>query len=340
MYAALIENSSITYAQAPEPSISGDDILVKVETAGLNAADILQVAGYYPPPPGTVEDIPGLEYCGTVEKMGVNVTKFKIGDRVMGLTAGGAHAEKLSVNAATALLVPDILGKKAGGFSEAFFTAYDALVLKAGLKAGESLLITGAAGGVGMAATQLGIAWGCQVTSSVRNESTRKRFEAYFTGHKNVISSQRDTHDSLQIAFRNGAQLTVSTPETEHLYREYDIFLDLLAGAHLTKDLAMAKKGARIAIIGLLEGTSCEIDLSQLLKKHVAIFGSTLRSRPLEEKAFLTEHVRQYLLPLVINKDLDIMIDSSFPLREVERAYYHFKNGKKLGKILLEIDEH
>ena len=317
MYAALIKDNSITYGATEDPDISENDILVKVNTAGVNAADILQVLGHYPPPPGTVRDIPGLEYSGTVEKIGSKVTGFEIGDKVMGLTAGGAHAQKLAVNAGTALLLPKSLDSvEAGGFSEAFFTAYDALALKAGLSPGESLLVTGAAGGVGTAATQIGILWQCRVVASIRNEATRRRFEEHFARLKSMNSCHRDSRGSLLITFHNGATLTVTSPEGECLYQKYHVFLELLAGKHLSNDLEMSEKGARIAVIGLLESRAGDIDLSLLLRHHINIFGSTLRSRSNEEKALLSKRIGEDLLPYLVGKELSVVIDSCFPLAE------------------------
>src|SRR5919202_2889087 len=179
MRAATIRDGSITVAEHPDPRPQAGEILVRVRAAGLNGADMLQVAGRYPPPPGVPEDIPGVELAGEVVEVGPGVQRFEPGDRVMALVAGAGQAELAVVHERMAMPVPDELDwVAAGGVPEVFTTAHDALFTQAGLTVGERLLVHGAAGGVGMAAVQLGVMVGARVTATVRDEHAREQIGA------------------------------------------------------------------------------------------------------------------------------------------------------------------
>src|SRR5438094_8498170 len=169
MLAAVALDGRVEVAARPDPSPERGEALVRVRAAGINAADLLQVRGAYPAPPGSPPDIPGLELAGEVAALGPGVTRFSVGDRVMAIVGGGAQAELAVVHERVAMPVPDGIGwEEAGGFPEAFTTAHDALFTQCGLGAGEALLVHGAAGGVGTAAVQLGVAAGAAVPGSVR----------------------------------------------------------------------------------------------------------------------------------------------------------------------------
>src|SRR3954454_22018309 len=179
MRAATIADGRIEVADRPEPEPQDGQLLVRVKAAGLNGADMMQLAGHYPPPPGAPQDIPGLELAGEVVACGRRAGRFEPGDRVMAIVAGGGQAELAVVHERTAMPVPEELDwTAAGGVPEVFTTAHDALFTQAGLTVGERLLVHGAAGGVGMAAVQLGVMAGARVTATVRDEHAREQVAA------------------------------------------------------------------------------------------------------------------------------------------------------------------
>jgi NADPH2:quinone reductase len=311
MRAATIVDGRIEVAERPAPEPQDGQLLVRVRAAGLNGADILQVAGHYPPPPGVPADIPGLELAGEVVSCGRRAGRFEPGDRVMALVAGGAQAEFAVVHERTAMPIPDELDwTAAGGVPEVFTTAHDALFTQAGLTVGERLLVHGAAGGVGMAGVQLGVMAGARVTATVRDEHAREQVSA----------------------------LGVHAIEPEGFSQEgeYDVILELVGAPNLSENLDALATGGRICVIGVGAGAKTEIDLRKLMAKRARIHGSTLRSRPIEEKAIAARLVEKMVLPGFVSGDLSVPVTASFPLDDAPAAYDRFKAGKKLGKIVLE----
>ena len=220
--------------------------------AGLNGADMLQVAGHYPAPPGAPADIPGLEIAGEVVACGRRVGRFEPGDRVMAIVSGGGQAEFAVVHERAAMPVPDELDwTAAGGVPEVFTTAHDALFTQAGLMCGERLLVHGAAGGVGMAAVQLGVMAGARVTATVRNDHAREQIAAL------------------------GVNAIV--PEGFVEEGEFDVILELVGAKNLAENLDALAIGGRISIIGVGAGAKTEINLQKLMIKRGRIHGSTLR---------------------------------------------------------------
>jgi NADPH:quinone reductase-like Zn-dependent oxidoreductase len=271
---------------------------------------MMQLAGRYPPPAGTVEDIPGLELAGLVEGIGEQVTRYAVGDRVMAIVAGGAQAELAVVHERVAMAVPEQLDPvAAGGFPEAFVTAHDALFGRCGLAMGERVLINGAAGGVGIAAVQLAVAAGAEVVASVRAEALRERVAAF------------------------GARAVA--PADAALHGPYDVVLELVGAPNLEADLAGLETGGRIAVIGIGAGARSEIDLRVLMGKRARIHGSTLRARPLEAKAAATRLVESHVLPLVRSARISVPVEATYALEDAVAAYERFAAGGKLGKIIL-----
>lgn len=312
MRAVTIRSGEIHVDERPDPVPGRGEVVVRVATAGLNGADMLQLRGAYPAPPGSPADIPGLELAGTVASLGEGVTRFVVGDRVMGILGGGGQAELAVVHERQLMPVPSGLElSDAGGFPEAFTTAHDAIVAAAGLRPGERLLVHGAAGGVGTAAIQLAAALGASVVATSRHEAFDQQLEAL------------------------GAE--VVTRPGEHLgFGPFDVVLELIGGANLGEDVKALATGGRIAIIGVGGGIKAELNLLALMSVRGRIFGSTLRSRPLEEKALAARGVEREVLPLVERGRITVPIDRRFPLDEAAAAYEHFQAGGKLGKVLIE----
>jgi NADPH:quinone reductase len=295
--------------QAPEPG--QNELLVRVRAAGVNGADMLQRRGGYPAPPGSPPDIPGLELAGEVAALGPLASRFAEGDRVMAVVGGGGQAELAVVHERGAMPVPAALDwPQAGGVPEVFATAHDAIFSQAGLRPGERLLVHGAAGGVGTAAVQLGRAAGARVTATVRREELRPEVE------------------------RLGAR--VIPPEGFAEEGPYDVILELVGAASLPENLQSLATAGRIVVIGVGgTGPKAEINLLALMQKRGRIHASTLRTRPLEEKALVTRRLEKEVLPLFEAGALTVPVAATFPLDDAEAAYERFEAGGKLGKIVL-----
>src|SRR3954462_9063210 len=274
MRAATIRDGEVRTEEHPDPEPGSSEILVRVRAAGLNGADMMQRRGRYPAPPGSPQDIPGLELAGEVAAVGPGASRFREGDRVMAVVGGGGQAELATVHERAAMPIPAALDwPAAGGFPEVFTTAHDALFTQAGLQTGERLLVHGAAGGVGTAAIQLGRAAGAQVTATVRNEQLRGEVE------------------------KLGA--TAIAPEGFEDHGPFDVVLELVGGPNMPGNLKARETGGRISVIGVGAGPKTELNLLALMGKRARIQGSTLRARPLEQKADAARRVERHVLPLV-----------------------------------------
>ena len=297
--------------ERPDPQPGKDELLVRVRAAGLNGADMLQLKGAYPAPPGAPPDIPGLELAGEVAGLGPGAGRFGEGERVMAVVGGGGHAELAVVHERAAMPVPEALDwPAAGGVPEVFTTAHDALFSQAGLRPGEHLLVHGAAGGVGTAAVQLGRAAGARVTATVRREELRSRVEEL------------------------GARAI--DPEGFEDQGPFDVVLELVGASNLAGNLASLATGGRIAVIGVGgTGPKAEINLVMVMQKRARIHGSTLRARPLEEKAAAMRLIEKEVLPNFENGTLTVPVADTFGLERAEEAYDRFAAGGKLGKVVL-----
>ncbi len=314
MHAVTIVDKELEWREHDDPEPGTGEVLVEVRAAGLNSGDLLQRAGFYPAPPGSPADIPGLEAAGEVVGLGDGVTGLAVGDRVMAVIGGGGQAERFVVHERCALTVPDSMSwAEAGGFAEAFTTAHDALFTQAGLSLGEHLCVHGAAGGVGVAAVQLGVAAGARVTATVRNEALRDRV------------AELGAH--------------VVEPEGFDQHGPFDVVLELIGASNLPADVASLALGGRICVIGVgAGGFRAELDLLALMNRRGRIHGSTLRARPLEQKAAAAAAVARHVVPLVERGDLRVPVAETFPLREAAAAYDRFRAGGKFGKIVLVAD--
>ncbi len=315
MRAATVRDGQVVVDEHPDPRPGSGEVLVRVRAAGLNGADILQRAGAYPAPPGSPPDIPGLELAGEVAELGPGASRFAQGDRVMGIVGGGGQAELAVVHERQLMPVPGPLDwPRAGGVPEVFTTAHDALFTQCGLRAGERLLVHGAAGGVGTAGVQLGRAAGAHVTATVRNADVRDAVGAL--GAHEVLA-----------------------PEGFEEHGPFDVVLELVGAPNLPADLASLAPGGRIVVIGVGAGAKAELNLLALMGKRASIRASTLRARPLEEKAATARAMERHVLPLLEREIVDVPIAATFPLDEVGAAYERFAAGGKLGKIVLEMGE-
>jgi NADPH2:quinone reductase len=301
--AATIRDAAMVVTEHPDPRPGRGEVLVRVRAAGLNGADQMQLLGFYPPPPGSgvPADIPGLELAGEVAETGRDAGRFRPGDRVMAIVAGAGQAELAVVHERQLVPVPDDLGwTQAGGFPEAFMTAYDAIFGQGGLQAGDRLLVHGAAGGVGSAAVQLGAAIGARVTATVRRPGSRDAVAALGAGR-------------------------VIAPENFAEHGPFDVILELVGAPNLAENVSSIDTGGRIVVIGTGAGASAEVNFHALM----------LKRRPLEEKAALARQIEKHVLPLLAAGRIRVPVDATFGLDEVARAYDRFKGGGKVGKVVL-----
>jgi len=320
MFAVTGKDGEVSLGEVDDPVAGSDEILVRVMAAGLNNADLLEAAGGYPPPPGS--RVPpgalGLELAGVVEQVGDWVTRFRPGDRVMALVPGGAQAQLAVAHERLAMAVPDNIGfVEAGGFPEAFMTAFDALFDQCGLAAGERLLVLGAAGGVGTAAVQLGVFAGADVVASVRAPGLRERVA------------------------KLGA--TVVAPGEEAELAPYDVVVQLVAPSDITGQLALLAIGGRLILIGFSQdararGLRGALNLAELMPRR-KLLGATLRNRSLEEKATLARRVEKLVLPALGSGRLRVLVEATYPFSDAAAAYERFRQGGKLGKIVLVADD-
>jgi putative PIG3 family NAD(P)H quinone oxidoreductase len=310
MRAATIRDQELVVEEHPDPQPGAGEMLVRVHAAGLNGADMMQRRGLYPAPPGCPQEIPGMELAGEVQALGPGAERFAPGDRVMAIVGGGAQAELAVVHERVLTPMPESLDwKAAGGLPEVFTTAHDALIAQAGLLGGERLLVHGGAGGVGTAAIQLGRAIGARVTATVRREELRADVSAL------------------------GAEVIAPEGFAEH--GPFDVILELVGAPNMADNMQALATAGRVCVIGVSAGAKAELNLLALMGKRARIHGSTLRARPLEEKALSARRLEHEVLPLFATGALQVPVAATFPLDEVSAAYERFAAGGKLGKIVL-----
>jgi NADPH:quinone reductase len=311
MRAVTIENGDLVWAERPDPVAGDTELLVEVRAAGLNGADMVQRRGHYPAPAGSPADIPGLELAGEVVAVGAQVTRYAVGDRVMGLVGGGGQAELAVLDETHALAVPDALGwAEAGGFPEVFSTAFDALHDQADLTVGETVLITGAAGGVGTAGVQLAAATGARVVAAVRDADLRPAVAEL------------------------GAE-TVIDPAEMGEFGPYDVVLELVGAASLPIALGSLAQLGRVVVIGVGSGARVEINLLDLMARRGRISASMLRARDRPSKAAVAARVQAHVLPLLRDGRVRVPVSAAFDMADAALAYERFAAGSKLGKVVL-----
>jgi NADPH:quinone reductase len=309
-------NDVVSVDVRPDPAPGPEDVVVRVAFAGVNPADLVQRAGTYPAPPGSPQDVPGLEVAGTVEICGERVSDWKPGDRVFGLVGGGGLADRVLVHERCVTRVPDTLDEReAAAVPEAFITAHDAAFTHAGLRPGETLLVHGAGGGVGTAAVQLGVAAGAQVVATVRSPKVDEAVAAL--GAETVPDED----------FRRGVSLSA------------DVILELVGGVHFPANLeALARRG-RIVIVSVAGGNEIALPLLTLMQKRATIGGTVLRARPLEEKAAAVRAFEREVVPGLASGRLRPIVDSVYPVADVRAAFDRLEERGKVGKVLLDFKE-
>ncbi len=293
------------------------EVRVEVAAAGLNRADTLQRRGFYPAPKGFPDDIPGLELAGTVESIGEGVSGFAVGDPVMAIIGGGGMATHAVVHSRELLPVPSGLSlEEAAAIPEVFLTAFDALFAQGDLRMGETVVLHAVASGVGTAALQLAANVGARVVGTSRSAAKLERCRGLGLVHA------VDTSDG---AFADAVQQLGGA----------DLVIDTIGAKYLTENLkALALRG-RVVVLGLMGGVKGEMPLGLLLGKRARITGSTLRARPLEEKATLAQRFIREALPHFADGRLKPVIDEVLPMSEVGEAHARMERNETFGKLVL-----
>lgn len=298
---------------------SHGEILVRVEAAGLNRADLLQRRGLYPAPPGSPQDIPGLEYAGVVEAIGGGVLEWKVGDRVMGIVGGGAMATHVTVAAGEAMPIPaGMSAVDAAAIPEAYLTAFDALFLQGKLCLGERLLIHAVGSGVGTAALQLAREAGAFILGTSRTQGKLERCQEMGLGAP-ILTDDRFAEEVRKATGGKGA----------------DLILDLVGAAYLEENLiALAPRG-RLICVGLLGGAKGNFPLGMLLQKRATLIGTVLRSRSSAEKAKLARRFTHEILPLFERGRLEPVVERVYPFEKVADAHRLLETNRTFGKVIL-----
>ena len=306
--------------ERPTPEAKPDEVVIRVEAAGVARADVLQRQGKYPPPPGA-SDIPGLDVAGIVASTGRDATGWKPGDHVCAILTGGGYAEFCAAPAVQVLPMPDGWSAiEAATLPENLFTVYDNLITRANLQRGETVLIHGGTSGIGTMAIMLARAWGALSIATAGTEGKCDACLAFGAAHA-INYKQSDFVDEV-------SRLTGG--------RGVDVVLDMVGGPYLDRNLEALALEGRIAIVATQGGRSGQLEIHKLMMKRGRVLGSTLRVRTPAEKGRIAERLLRDVWPLLPAKDpMRPIIDSTFPLRDARLAHQRMEGGEHIGKIVL-----
>ncbi len=320
MKAIIAEDGQpLKVAEVERPAIGDNEVLVKVAAAGLNRADLVQRAGKYPPPPGA-SPIMGLECSGTVETVGAKVTKWKPGDKVCALLAGGGYAEYAAIDEGSLLPVPENLSLlEAAALPEAMMTVYANIFMRCAFREGESILIHGGTSGIGSMAIQMVKAAGAKDIWTTAG--TAEKCEAA-TGFGATRAINYKTED-FEAVVRDGGGA--------------DVTLDMVGGDYVQKNISAAKVNGRICNIAYLNGPVVELNLMPLMLKRLVLTGTTLRARPVAEKSDIRAAIEEKFWPLVASGAIRPVIDEVYPFAQADAAQAAMAKGGHTGKILLDL---
>lgn len=309
----------LTVVERPLPEPSRGEVRVRVRATAVNRADLLQRMGAYPAPADVPADVPGLELAGEVDAVGPGVVRLAVGDRVFGLVGGGAYAEAVVTHERALARIPEGLSfEQAAAVPEAFITAHDAIVGQAHLAGGECLLVHAVGSGVGTAAVQLGHALGAFVIGTARTADKLERARALGLDAGVVPEGGRFADEVRKLA-------------------EPAVVLELVGGGYLDEDVRCIRPLGRIVLVGLLAGARHEVDLALVLRKRARIFGTVLRSRPLEEKLAVMRVFEDQVVPLLARGKIAPVIDVVMPLDEAAAAHARMASNVGFGKIVLRV---
>jgi putative PIG3 family NAD(P)H quinone oxidoreductase len=319
MYAIVIREPGgpevLEWTEVPDPAPGPGEVVIDVTAAGVNRADLLQRQGFYPPPAGA-PPYPGLEASGRISALGDGVTGWRLGDEVCALLAGGGYAEKVAVPTGQVQLVPKGLSLvEAAALPEAACTVWSSVFTAGGLGEGETFLVHGGASGIGTLAIQLAKARGARVLCTVGSPEKAVRCREL------------------------GADVTIDYRDEDFAEAgPYDVILDIIGAKYLERNVRSLATGGRLVVIGLQGGAKGELDLGALLTKRAAVHATSLRSRPLEEKAAIVASVRENVVPLIESGSVHPVIDRTLPMSQAAKAHRILESSGHVGKILLETE--
>jgi putative PIG3 family NAD(P)H quinone oxidoreductase len=323
MHAIVIDTpggpEALTWQEVPDPVPAAGEVLVKVAASAVNRADVLQRRGFYPPPPGA-SAYPGLECSGTVVGLGDGVDSVSVGDEVCCLLAGGGYAELVAVPAGQCMTIPrgvDLV--TAAGLPEVACTVWSNLVMVAGLTRGDWLLVHGGGGGIGTMAIQVARLLGAHV--------------AVTAGSQEKLDVCAELGAEVCVNYRDQDFVEVVRAETGG--RGVDVVLDNMGAAYLQRNVDVLARGGRVVIIGLQGGVNGELDLGVLLRTSASVQATTLRSRPLDEKAEICEAVERHVWPWIEAGLLRPVVDRAVPMSDAASAHAALEAGDITGKVLL-----
>lgn len=310
----------LSIQEVASPPLLAGQVRVQVQAIGLNRADLLQRKGLYPAPPGYPADIPGLEFAGTVVELGPGVDEWNLGARVMGITGSGAYAEEVAVYADGLLPIPhDWSMVQAAAFPEAQLTAFDALRMQAGLKAGQRLLIHAVGSGVGLAALQLAQLMGATTFGTSRTADKLARAHTRGLDHGILVASGQFLEPLRSLTAGKGVE----------------VILDFIGAGYLQENIRALSKGGVLVLLGLMGGSQGTLPLDIMLSRRLTLRGSTLRARSREEKAHLVRCFMAEFGEALREQQLMPVIDTTFPLESVQAAHQRMEQNESFGKLVL-----
>ncbi len=306
--------------EVPDPVAGPGELVIRIDAAGVNRADIMQRLGFYPPPAGA-PPYPGLECGGTVAAVGQQVAGWGPGDQVCALLAGGGYAEQVAVPAVQVLPVPaGLSATEAAALPEVACTVYANVFMRAGLAAGQTLLVHGGASGIGTMAIQLARAFGARVACTA--------------GSADKLDRCLELGADLAINYRDEDFVAAVTEFTDG--RGADVILDIMGAAYLPRNIEALATGGRLEVIGLQGGGRGELDLGLLMRKRATVQSASLRARPVQEKGAVVAAVREHVWPLIEAGQVRAVVDTIVPLADASRAHRLMEESGHVGKILLD----
>jgi len=308
--------------EVPDPAPARGEVLVRVKGAALNRADLLQRRGLYPPPPGTREDVPGLEFAGEVVRCGEGVSLWKAGDRVMAIASGEAQAELAVAHERMLVRIPDGLSfEQAGALPEACITSHDALFTLGGLRPGWPVLVHAVGSGVSTAALQIARAAGATVIGTSRTSTKLDRAKALGMDHGVLVGRDEPRFAEEVRRFLGG--------------KGVPLVLDFVGGPYMLENVASLAVGGRIVNIGTMGAPKGTVDLGALMRTRGSIIGTVLRPRPLDEKVQATQAFARDVLPLVAAGKVKPVVDAALPMAKVREAHERMEKNESFGKLVL-----